>query len=519
MARLTRKILMIVAGSLVIALIGASSVILLLLPRIVKHGIVATLQDRFDSEIQIDDLQVGVFPTIHANGHRIVLRMNGRRDAPPLIAIQDFELSASILNLLRGHVSSIHLQGLQIHVPPSQTETLPSARPVASKKIHFSLVVDQIVSEDALLETLPRDAKHVPRDFNIHYVVLHSFSFETPSAFHATLTNPQPLGEIESDGYFGPWRAEQPGDTEVSGTFRYSHADFSSIHGLSGIMSANGKYNGTLDAINVDGDTEMPDFALGIAGNPMPLTTHYSAVVDGTDGNTYLKSVEARLGNSPISVNGEIVGIPGIHGRHIVLDATSHGARAQDLLHLVVKGETPLKGSINLHTKIDLPPTSTDEDVLERLSLNGRFGIGNARFTSPDVQSKLDSLSRSGQGQPKNEDIQNVISNLNGKFVVRKGVAMLSDIRFDVPGAGVRIRGSYNMKSGDLNFRGHLNIDAKLSQATTGAKSLVLKLADPFFKNKGAGSSIPIKITGNRTKPNFGLDLGGKRDIASGEAH
>jgi len=142
----------------------------------------------------------------------------------------------------------------------------------------------------------------------------------------------------------------------VAGTFRYSHADFSSIRGLSGIMSSLGKYSGTLDQIDVEGDTEMPDFALSIAGNPLPLTTHYIAMVDGTDGNTYLKSVEARLGNSPISVNGEIVGIPGVKGKHIVLDATSRDARTEDLIGLAVKGGAPLKGSITLHTKIDLPP-------------------------------------------------------------------------------------------------------------------------------------------------------------------
>jgi len=42
----------------------------------------------------------------------------------------------------------------------------------------------------------------------------------------------------------------------------------------------------------------------------------------------------------------------------------------------------------------------------------------------------------------------------------------------------------------------------------TGAKSFFLKLADPIFKKKGAGAVIPIKITGTREEPKFGLDLG-----------
>ena len=63
------------------------------------------------------------------------------------------------------------------------------------------------------------------------------------------------------------------------------------------------------------------------------------------------------------------------------------------------------------------------------------------------------------------------------------------------------------MKSEALDFHGHLLLDAKLSQTVTGKKSLLLKFVDPFFKRRGGGSSIPIKIVGTRSQPEFGLDL------------
>ncbi len=506
--RSTSKAILIV-GMSAIVLAAAWSLAMLWLRVTLKQNIVAVLHDQFHGEVQVEDLQVGVFPRISATAQSIVLRQDGRTDVPPLITIQKFTLFASVLGLLRRHVSAIHIQGLQIHIPPRPPGSPLSSGIKPGKKIYFPLVIDQIIADDALLETLPSDAKHIPRDFNIHRLVLHSFSFENSASFHAKLTNPLPLGEIDSEGQFGPWQPEQPGDTAVAGTFRYSHADFSSIRGLSGMMSSSGKYSGTLDQIDVEGDTEMPDFALTIAGNPMPLTTHYIAVVDGTNGNTYLKSVEARLGKSPISVSGEIVGIPGIRGKDIVLDATSRDARTEDLIGLAVKGGSPLKGSITLHVKIDLPPPTPGDtgDVAERLSLQGQFGISDARFTDPNVQSKLDSLSRAGQGKPKDEEIQDVISNLRGRFVVRHGTASFSGIEFEVPGAGVHLDGSYQMESGDMDFRGHLIIDAKLSETTTGAKSVILRLFNPFFKKNGGGSSIPIQITGNRTHPHYGLDL------------
>jgi hypothetical protein len=50
-------------------------------------------------------------------------------------------------------------------------------------------------------------------------------------------------------------------------------------------------------------------------------------------------------------------------------------------------------------------------------------------------------------------------------------------------------------------------MDAKLSQTTTGAKSVLLKLVDPFFSKDGAGTLLPIKIQGSRENPSFGLEL------------
>ena len=49
-------------------------------------------------------------------------------------------------------------------------------------------------------------------------------------------------------------------------------------------------------------------------------------------------------------------------------------------------------------------------------------------------------------------------------------------------------------------------MQAKISQTTTGAKSFVLKAVDPFFRKNGQ-TEVPIKITGQREHPSFGLDL------------
>ena len=468
----------------VAAALGLVAVTLFLMREVLKYEIAPALRQRFSSDVQIHDLAItGVLHlVVTANG--VVLTMKDRRGAPPLIAIQRFTLAAGIPNLLRLHVSGVHLQGVQIHVPPRQSPSTGNGKLKPEAKIHFPLVIDELTVENALLETLPSDAQHSPHDFKIRQMVFRSFSFDRPASFQATLTSPKPIGDIRSQGQFGPWRSEQPGDTSVSGDFQYSHADFSSIRGLSGTMSSHGTYGGTIDHINVQGETSMPDFALAFAGNPMPLTTHYTAVVDGATGNTYLQSVHGRLGSSPIEVQGEIAKTPGQKGTHITLTATSNDARLQDFLRLVIKGAPPLEGTISLRAKIDLPPTpeqknsdqkpseqktserttsaekekdpppsslpnptprssvdppgnsagpnqsGIDQSRVDTMTIVGQFGIDNARFTKPDFERKLDSLSRAGQGEPKNLDVQDTIFNLRGRFDVSQAIVAALANRF-----------------------------------------------------------------------------------------
>jgi hypothetical protein len=39
----------------------------------------------------------------------------------------------------------------------------------------------------------------------------------------------------------------------------------------------------------------------------------------------------------------------------------------------------------------------------------------------------------------------------------------------------------------------------------TGWKSILLKPVDPFFAKHGAGTELPVAITGNRANPQIGM--------------
>jgi len=317
-----------------------------------------------------------------------------------------------------------------------------------------------------------------------------------------------PRGRIETSGVFGPWHADEPGLTPVRGEYVFKNADLDAIKGISGILSSIGSYTGVLERIAVEGQTETPDFSIDLAGQPVPLKTKFTAIVDGTNGDTFLESVEAKLNHSIILARGSVVRTEDVKGRHISLDIRLDGARLEDLMQLAVKStRPPLTGRIDMTTKFVLP--AGEGDVIERLQLDGRFELAQARFTNLNVQKRITTLSRRGRGEENDEgaEEERVVSNLRGRFVMRNARLTFSALTFAVPGSTVELSGSYDMRGGTINFIGNLLTDASLADMTSGWKSLVARVAQPFFSRPGGGSRLPIRISGPREKPQFGLDM------------
>ncbi len=482
------------------------------IPAYVQSRTDKILQMHFKSNLQYTDFRVSVFPRIHVTIGGLVLRHEGRTDVPPLIELRQATMDASIFGFLSRNprIARIQIEGLQIHMPPrghgkGKPLIAPTDKDLAKK---YPVLVEELDADDVLLAILNSDPDKQPRDFQIHRLRMHGLGFRQPASFHAQLTNPKPEGEIDTWGKFGPWQGDEPSETPIDAQFTFDRADLGTLKGLSGILSSKGKFSGPLDYLQVEGETDTPDFALRTAAHPVDLRTHYTAVVDGTNGDTYLQSVTATFGNTTLDVKGSIVDMnKEIKSRTIVLDAVSEDARVEDLIRLVVKSDAPvMTGAATLRTHINIP--EGDQDLIERLQLNGQFGIAKAHFTNSGTQEKINSLSRRAKGTPNDTDIDNAVSALQGEFHVRKAVVSFSNLSFEVPGAAIHLDGTYDVDSGDLDFRGHLLMKAKLSQTQTGAKSFFMKVIDPFFKGKdGMGTSLPIKITGTKDHPAFGLNL------------
>ena len=117
---------------------------------------------------------------------------------------------------------------------------------------------------------------------------------------------------------FGPWQADNPGDSAVNGHYTLDHADLYPIKGIGGVLSSIGDFKGKLTKIIVDGTTETPNFALDTANQPVPLHTRFHAVVDGTTGDTLQPVHTAELRDTEFTSSGAVINIHG-KGHQIVL--------------------------------------------------------------------------------------------------------------------------------------------------------------------------------------------------------
>ena len=489
-----------------------------------RAKVVATLADRLDAEVELQDLHFRVFPRFHAEGIGLTIRHKRRHDVAPLISVKTFSVDANLVGLLRKHVARITLNGLDIEIPPHgrdddgpgrAKEAGPPARAGEAGNAEATrsprdrpgndIVFDHLQANDARLVIIPRPENRAPKIWAIHALHMRTVGFDRAMPFDATLTNAIPPGEIATRGIFGPWQVEDPGATPVDGTFTFARADLGIFKGISGILSAHGEFGGSLGRLGIHGETDTPDFTLAISGHPVPLHTDYHATVDGTNGDTLLDRIDARLLNTSFVAKGGVIGGPGQEGRTVKLDIVMEKARLEDIMRLAVKAsKSPMSGGLTLTTTFVLPPG--ERDVVDKLRLDGRFAIATARFSNINIQKRVNEFSQRSRGNQASDDEASVASNFKGQFRLADGTLSLRGLAFDIPGASVRLAGTYTLRSELLDFTGMLLMDAKISETQTGLKRLLLKVIDPLFKKDGGGSAIPIKIVGKRSDPSFGLD-------------
>ena len=474
------------------------------------------LAERLESDIELSAFSVDTFPTVTVRGEGLVIRHRGRRDVPPLVSIESFSVEGGVIGLLSRprRFRSVTLNGLRINIPPGglkagvteDSDSLPAASEVPDEREQSPFIIARLHADGAELRIIPREDGKEPRLFSIHRLEMQSLGAAERMPFQAQLTNPVPKGTIDTEGEFGPWRKHDPGLTPLGGRYRFAEADLSTIKGIGGILESHGEFSGQLQRIAVIGETTTPDFRVNVSGLPVPLTSRFQAVVDGTNGNTYLNDVHATINKTSLYAKGAVTGTKGVKGRTVQLNVKIEEGRIEDLLRLSVKSDKPpMIADVALQTDFLLPPG--EPDVVERLRLDGSFDV-DGRFTDRKVQSKLTGMSDRASKDDAVKTGSNVVSGLSGRFRLQDGVLTFPELGFEIPGARVNLHGTYGLQSEQLAFDGKLLMDATISEAAGGGiKGFFLKAVDPFFKKRNAGAVLPLKVRGTRSDPKFGLDV------------
>jgi hypothetical protein len=509
---------LLVVGVLVVTLAAIGLVVLARHWPFSQQRVIDALQDDFHGTVTFRAFHETFFPHPGCVAEGATLVRPGFPDgSPPFVSAQKFIIRAHYIDfLLRpSYIARVELEGLRIHVPPvgSFPKTPPDQNP-STKRVG-------VVSADGAVLEIARQAGP-PLHFDIHGLKLSSVSHKDGFAYDVSFLNAVPPGEIQSIGHFGPWNSANPGQTSVSGTYKFEHAYLGSFPGIEGVLTSHDNFSGTLSQIETNGTVQIPDFQVRRAARSAPIASRFHSLVDALSGDVHLEHVETKIVNTAVLARGGVLGTAGRPGKVTSLELNVSKGRIQDLVRLFIQApRSPIVGSISFRAHATVPPQGRPFE--QEVILVGDFGVDEGHFTKFETQKKVDNLSERARGKktddsdkagdPDDQDATRVVSDLRGHVELRNGVATLTNISFSVPGAIANMHGTYNLLNEKIDFHGTLKTDAEFSKVGGGGfKSIFLKPFDAIFKKKPKGAEIPVKMTGTYSHPEPGLEIsGGKK--------
>ena len=488
-----------VGAALAIVIVGAAVYLGRAWP-FTQANLIRELERATSSTVQIAGFHRRLFPRPGCIAEGVTFVWGDDSKHQTVLTVEKLTVEGNLTRLLSRHVALIRATGA--HAVFSPLGTGPGWRPTESE-----VVVDELITDGALLEFSRHNPESPRVQFVVHEFVGHHLAAHDPMRFELQVRNPEPPGEIKASGTFGPWKMDRVSETPVAGSYSFRDADLGVFGGIHGILSSDGRFQGTLESIEVEGATATPGFTVRGSSHKLGLRSNFRAQVDATNGDVTLDKVCAQLAGTTVVTRGRVAGRANQDGKTAALDLGVRSGRIQDLLLMFVsEKQAPLKGVISLQAKTVVPPSK--KPFPQKVEMTGDFGIDSALFTKEKTQEKLNKLSAAARGESEDaDDPESVLSDLRGHVVVRDGVATFSDLSFRVPGAWARLRGTFDLTSEKVDLRGMLFMDAKLPQATSGIKSFLLKAIDPFLKkNRRGGAKFPVSITGTYQHPSYKAD-------------
>jgi hypothetical protein len=136
------------------------------------------------------------------------------------------------------------------------------------------------------------------------------------------------------------------GKTAVSGEYFFQQADLGVFRGIAGLLSSSGKFSGVLNRIEVQGLTDTPSFTVTSSSHQVQLRTQFHAVVNGENGDTFLRNVAATFGKTTVWSQGSVAGGTGQPGKTASVELAAKDGRIQDMLLLFARSDrAPMSGA------------------------------------------------------------------------------------------------------------------------------------------------------------------------------
>lgn len=479
-----------------------------------KQAIIEVLQERSARQITIGKFYKTYFPPgCVAENINFLHRVHNEKE--PLITVQRLIMATNYRRILtfQHRLTVVRVLNMHVTVPPTQPGKPNPIMPLTfNGKSGASVIIDRTIADGAVLDFLSNEPGKGPFRLMIDKLRLDGIGNNEPMFYRTIISTQVPPGKIRSTGTFGAWNPKDPGSTPVRGTYRFDNANLWSFRGISGTLFSTGKFNGTLNHMNVDGTTDVPNFKVTGSGHTRRLTTEFNAVVDGTKGDTFLNNVTAHFDRTTVQFKGSVAGEEGQNGKITRLDMYEQTGRIEDLLDLFIKAKVaPMTGNVSLQGHFELPPGQGT--FVQRMKLEGDFGVGSGKFTNKETEADVSRLSESAQKKrkPDTENPETALSDLKGHAVATNGVARLSNLSFTVPGAKATLDGTYNLENYKVDLHGKLITTGQPGDATTGFKSFIVKTISPFFKRRHSEKVVPFKLTGKYGNVSCALDLGSKK--------
>src|SRR5215475_1448129 len=134
-----------------------------------RDWIVRLLEQKFQSNVELADFHVRVFPEMTVSGEGLSLHYWATPEAPPLIRIEKFSFSFGLFGAFRAprRIERIKLKRMVISIPPRE-QRKPAAPREAKNLDTTQVVVGTIEMEDMELLTLSQKPGVEPLDWEIH---------------------------------------------------------------------------------------------------------------------------------------------------------------------------------------------------------------------------------------------------------------------------------------------------------------------------------------------------------------